>query len=141
MNQIPNNYRQLKNGETIRKGDVYQNVLNPRRVGRVNNSIGRLVDGYRGDYTFWRRRHTKAPVVAKPAKKADVTPVTIVEFYYNDILRQLQVIKMDDRYLKGLEITRNRDGQRRYQFKSFLLGRIDDPLRLVHFGPIDDFKG
>ncbi len=140
MNQIPVNYRQLKNGETIRKDDVYQNVRNPAYVGRVDGSIGRLVDGYRGDYTFWRRRHTKK-VAVKPAPKQDETPVAIVEFAYSFTPRQVQVIKMDDRYLKGLEITEGRDRKRRYQFKSFLLDRVDEPLRLVHYGPIGNFKG
>jgi hypothetical protein len=143
-----NNHRQLRPNEIIKKGDVV--LLDDGMTIPVYNSIGQTpaLIGHIKPLSFYRRKHIKKQPAVKPPAKVTVTkanqiqiPATIVEFYYNNTLRQMQVIKMDDTYLKGLEITRRRDNSKQYQFKSFLLGRIDDPLRLIHYGPEADFKG
>jgi hypothetical protein len=135
------NHRQLKPNEIIRKGDFYTNKMG--EVYPANWSIGKTPSRF-GEYTFWRRKHTKKPAtvtVATPATTKQTEPVTIVEFDYNQTSRLVQVIKLTDEHLKGLEITEGRDHKRKYQFKSFLRSRIYSGPVLAHYGPIADFKG
>ena len=66
-------------------------------------------------------------------------PVTRVCFSYKNTVRHIQVIKMDEKYLKGLEITPRfeKTGVRKnnnYKFKSFLRNKIQSPIVLVGYG-------
>lgn len=150
---VPNNFRQLKSNETIRAEDIYRNEITGQ-VQPTKFSIGRTVSNYHG-YTFWRRRHTAGsntptriqrwrpfitPVVPTPTvavvQDEPKKPVTIVTFWYNSKFHTVQVIKLDNTYLKGLDITVNRDNKREYQFKTFRLDRVAQShgIRLTHFG-------
>ena len=138
--KIPSNYRQLKPDEIIRKGDLYQSVFDKLIVAPVRHSIGNKASS-RPDYTFWRRRHTKATPLSRVAAAstsaqptANKKNVTIVEFTYNWKARRVQLISLDAKYLTGLEITR--EGSRyNYQFKKYLRYKVDNGLiSLYHFG-------
>lgn len=143
---IPSNYRQVKTDDTVRKGDIYR-IKNRRHgiVAFVHWSIGRKVSYY-PNFTFWRPRKTAKvtpssgaswlPTPAKKQTKSDKKTVTIVVFTYNWKSRRVQLISLDDKYLTGLEITREFCSPYKYQFKKFLRSRIDNhgTIYLSHFG-------
>ena len=148
MSKNLDNYRQLKPAEIIRAGDLYDNKSGVSNPTPVKHSIGKTPnDGY-SYYTFWRRRHTKkqsttltpptaAQLSAQPPVK-DGKPVLVVSFYYHGTRRTVHVIKFDNRYLKGLEITqtgRRENYKPRYQFKSFLRDGIQDHITIESYGP------
>ena len=143
---IPNNYRQLKSTEPLRKGDLYyrwnwkdRSTKQPI-IYRLRGSLyGPPTAGDYRDYLFFRRRHTK---VVAPARRVDpqvgvegsakVKKVQ-VEFDYPHegkvITREVQLISLDDKYLTGLEIGARWDKEARqwktsYQFKKFRRDRI-----------------
>jgi hypothetical protein len=160
---IPNNYRQLKPNEIVRKGDLYRQERGGQ-VFPVKNSLGCFVGSYLS-LTFWRRRHVKKsqlvvvptnfPYHIKPKRLTQLhnrikkvvtsstkteTPkknVTIVSFGYNYKSRQVQLISLDSKYLVGLEITRDDWSRYKYQFKKFLRSNIENhgTIYLSHFGP------
>ena len=132
-----NNHRQLKPNEVIRKGDLFKNL---EGVGiPVGGSIGALVSDW-PRLNFYRRLHTKkvstplhpatgaAPRI-KPAQTGDKHPT--VTFRYKNIGRRIQVIKLDDKYLTGLELTVGMDFKPKWQFKKFLRSRLQSPPVLV----------
>ena len=127
------NHRLLKTGEIIRKGDFYKNKHNGE-IRPVKFSINREVDtgGY-ANYDFYRRKHTKkvAPVTRPVvADKQPVAKYPTVNFKYNGQHREVQVITLTDRYISGLEVSR--DGFKpSYQFKKFLRARLQSSLTLV----------
>lgn len=144
--------RELKQDETICKGDVYvrygRSYADSGIVQPVKYSIGRTPsDGYvSSGYKFFRRLHTKKPtaVVFTPhrpggssgtfRKKADVDKAKAkyptVAFDYNYKLREVQVIALGPVYITGLEV--NRDGDKpKYQFKKFLRSRLQSGLTLT----------
>jgi hypothetical protein len=141
--KIPDNYRQLKPDEIIRKGDLYR-CENGGQIFPVINSSHL--------YTFWRRRHTKQIIVppvspvqvfVKRARASvstatkPVKNVTVVSFHYNFRVRLVQVISLDKTYLTGLEITREQGSSKlKYQFKKYLLSRMggNGSVQLEHFG-------
>jgi hypothetical protein len=143
---IPSNYRKLKPGEIVRKGDLYQHVNNHSIVSPVKYSIGHLVGNY-PYYTFWRRRHVKATITQPTKTDAPKKAVAIVSFNYpgshSHTLkgRTVQVISLDDTYLVGLEITNEPSwskhyGKRKYQFKKYRRDRISlGQIYLESFGP------
>ena len=141
---IPSNYRQLKPNEIIRKGDLYRLIQEwDDNAIPVRNSIGRIVSAY--PYTFWRRRHTKNVVSQAPIAKAKTKTdepkktVTVVSFSYPGSqshvprLRTVQLISLDDKYLVGLEVTGDRPGEYKFQFKRYSRWKIRG-ISLVHFG-------
>ena len=141
---IPSNYRQLKPNEIIRKGDLYRIIQEwDDNAIPVRNSIGRIVSAY--PYTFWRRRHTKqvatSASVTKRQTKTDEPKktVTVVSFSYPGSqshvprLRTVQLISLDDKYLVGLEVTGDRPGEYKFQFKRYSRWKIRG-ISLVHFG-------
>ena len=141
---IPSNYRQLKPNEIIRKGDLYRLIEEwDGNAIPVRNSIGRIVSAY--PYTFWRRRHTKqvatSASVTKRQTKTDEPKktVTVVSFSYPGSqshvprLRTVQLISLDDKYLVGLEVTGDRPGEYKFQFKRYSRWKIRG-ISLVHFG-------
>jgi hypothetical protein len=145
------NHRQLKPTEPIRLRDIAKSEDMDDIKVVYPTTVGDTPETWPG-WTFWRRKHTKKSVnlrqrhpTIEPAfamKGPVMRPVAIVEFnYYSGCTHQVVVVKMDDTYLKGLDIVDTVANKRKYQFKSFLLGRIDGPILLVHFGPINDFKG
>jgi len=138
---IPNNYRQLKPNENLRRGDLYR-YKDTGAVQKLTNANG-FASSY-PHYTFWRRRHTKyvPPAAPKPRQRVDpqvgvegsakVKKVQ-VEFDYPHegkvITREVQLISLDDKYLTGLEIGARWDKEARqwktsYQFKKFRRDRI-----------------
>jgi len=127
------NHRLLKANETIRKGDFYK-TLSTGKIFPVAHSIGRTPpNGYCG-YEFYRRKHTKKVVTPAPQRSVAVNqPVAkypTVSFKYNGAYREVQVIKLDDKYLSGLEV--NYDTEKpKYQFKKFLRSRIQTAVHLV----------
>lgn len=156
--KIPNNWRQLKSGEIIRKGDKWESKINTNFTGDVEKSIGDNCDEWDG-WAIWRRRHTKAkpvmasvsprlvrpqftakkPVVTRLTSGADVTEqqaknVAVVDFHYHGKMRTVQLISFDPKYLIGLEITLNWDNKRKYQFKRFLTSEIWGTIKLIHYG-------
>ena len=139
------NYRKLKPTEKIRRGDVYVSRGTVNFITPVKHSIG-STPGSRW-YSYWdfyRRRHTKkvsvvstpAPVAAPVASTKPKPSVPIVSFVYHGTVRRVQVIKMDDTYLKGLEITRL-DRKNKYQFKSFRRDGISGHIWLESYGPAE----
>ena len=126
------NHRQLKPNEIIRKGDLY--TLNNGEPDRVKFTIGRTPDDYPYNvdcnvhYKFYRRKHTKKP--APVTKKKVVAKYPTVNFKYKGQHREVQVIKLDDKYITGLEVIR--EGVKlKYQFKKFLRARLQSSLALV----------
>ena len=144
------NYRKLKPTEKIRRGDVYVSRGTVNFITPVKHSIGSTPGArwYSGHWDFYRRRHTKkvsvvstpAPVAAPVASTKPKPSVPIVSFVYHGTVRRIQVIKMDDTYLKGLEITQVREGRNlgfknKYQFKSFRRDGISGHIWLESYGP------
>jgi hypothetical protein len=132
------NHRLLKAGEIIRKGDFYKNK-HDGEVRPVKFSINREVgSGGYANYDFYRRKHTKKvapvtrPVAARPvvADKQPVAKYPTVNFKYNGQHREVQVIALTDRYISGLEVTRE-GFKPSYQFKKFLRSRLQTGLTLV----------
>ena len=127
------NHRLLKAGEIIREGDFYKNK-HDGEVRPVKFSIGWEVGS---NYDFYRRKHTKKvapvtrPVAARPvADKQPVAKYPTVNFKYNGQHREVQVIALTDRYISGLEVTRE-GFKPSYQFKKFLRSRLQTGLTLV----------
>ena len=134
--KIPSHYRQLKPNETIRKGDLCKHEhSNYGTVDTVSNfAIGKRSDTFNG-WTFWRRRHVKKSSAIKTDTSKGPHSITVVGFYYKGKNRVVQMIKMDDTYLKGLEMNWNKEKKKySYQFKSFLLNRIFGNVVLIHYG-------
>jgi hypothetical protein len=153
MTIIPSNYRQLKNNEVIREGDLY--TMGDTHVGKVKASIGFTVENWDKGYTFYRRRHVKIKddldilTVHTTNPKVDETqslktiskktkPVTIVKFSYKNKTRRVQVIKFDKRSLFGLEIIQPKGKNAEYEkptykFKNFLRKRMDSQPILEKF--------
>ena len=139
---IPNNYRQLKPNEKLRRGDLYRRIPNGEvlKLSWDNPSPA----GAYSTHCFWRRRHTKVVTPAAPKPKRRVDPQVgvegsakvkkvQVEFDYPHegkvITREVQLISLDDKYLTGLEIGARWDKEARqwktsYQFKKFRRDRI-----------------
>ena len=135
------NHRRLGDTEKIRKGDFYKN-MQTGEVCPVAYSIGRSPYDYYG-YEFYRRKHTKMPTpVVTPVRNRTVTVqkvstkekkrMPVVEFTYKNTTRVVSVISLNDTNLKGLEHTWNHDGTK-YQFKSFLVNRVQGPIVLTSY--------
>lgn len=144
------NYRQLQADEIIRRGDLYKNLEN-NSVQPVKFSVGRTPSHqqYIGEYSFYRRLHTKKPVitiVSKPItatvkigkpKVTDKTPrFPEVKFAYPStkrwgapMVRHVKVISLDDTYLIGLEVGEDNS----HQFKRFLRSKIRSDIQLLKF--------
>ncbi len=137
MIRPPSNYRKLKDNEKPRKGDWYCHIAGNMHDIMCANSYEDVKD-YPG-YEFFRRRHIK---VIKPKVSAVDSSkpknVTIVSFLYNEIKRYVQVISLDEKYLKGLEITQSSENTSKlhYQFKSYLRNKIFGAIRLESYGPV-----
>jgi hypothetical protein len=139
------NHRLLKDTEIIREGDIFVSIQDSNFNGKVDRSIGDTVSKWKIDgWDFYRRRHIKKTVEVEkvvkvnPPKEFKLKNVPIVNFVYNDTLRSVVVIKMDETYLKGLEITHSRSSEKReYQFKTFRRDRITDGPFLQSFGPVE----
>ena len=139
------NYRKLKPNEVLRKDDIWVSQKNPKLSAKISGCIGNFVESYPG-FDFYRRKHTKKIVSNNPTPIMDdvdavkaKTPVTRVCFSYMDTVRHVQVIKMDEKYLKGLEIAtskfeKTRVRKNKYKFKSFLRNKIQSPIVLVGYG-------
>lgn len=114
---IPKHFRQIKDNEVIRKGDMYQSAFNSTITGIVKFAVGKLPTQYGGAYLFFRRRHVKVTPTVNPANCPTVT------FSYQkdgeSKTRTVQVVRFDDAYLKGFE------GQ---QFKSFRRDRMGNVI-------------
>ena len=149
MSKNLDNYRKLKPNEFIRAEDVYVTKGKLSNPFPVKNSIGSTPgNSYYYNWDFYRRRHTKKqPATLTPSMAEQLSfntgtcetkhpNVLIVSFYYHGFNRWVQVIKIDGSYLKGLEITFNRNGQKKYQFKSFLLKNIlNHNITIESYGP------
>jgi hypothetical protein len=142
--KLPNHYRKLKEDEVIRKGDFYISTNDASIIGTAKRSVGRLVSEYKTDYPvydFYRRRHVKAQSTLKIIVKGDKAAVvekrpvnvTVVRFRYKGCPRRVQVIKFDDHYLTGLEITPGENNKPNYQFKNFLRRRMESAVVLENF--------
>ena len=150
MTKIPSNYRQLDYDEIIRKGDLYQPTNYPTNINSVKYAIGCYVRDYLNNYTFWRRRHTKAITKALPSvpmRKGIITATekskkTVIEVSFDYPkkdgylkTRIVQLISLDSRYLVGLEKTWQ-GAKPKYQFKKFLRNKIcRNEIYLESFGP------
>lgn len=144
---IPENHRKLRGDEIIRDGDIYVLKRSPYTTDKVNHSIGLQTDNgslYRWD--FYRRLHKKAvKKVNQPTSPNKSMPVVL--FYYHGTLRRVALTKMDETYLKGLEITYGdlHSKKKTYQFKTFRRDRMGIPIDtygiggivLESFGPIE----
>jgi hypothetical protein len=152
MNKIPDNYRQLKPNETLRKGDLYHYQKQTNWIEIMPCNSERTVASW-PEYVFFRRRHTAKQAVkpvtfVKPAVKDNTKKdkKLVVTFTYpssqtgREVERTVQVISLTPEYLTGLEIINlwsdeNRGYLPLYQFKKFNRGCIKDAgdIKVVSF--------
>jgi hypothetical protein len=133
MIKPPVNYRKLGNNEKYTTGDWYRHIND-----NMSDTITRDCNyGNVSDYPsfeFWRRRHTKKKVnvFVKPKAK---NKKTVVYFRYNGVGRNVQLISLDNNYLKGLEIVIDDNNKTTYQFKTFKRYKILGVIELVSYEP------
>lgn len=156
---IPSHYRQLREDETIRKGDFGKTAQG--KYFRVKNSIGMKATGFNTTgITFWRRKHVRvlyAPIVPlkgttpnfpwgekqEKAKKVKhpIEKTPLVSFMYPrsgwrtddpkcNKLRHVRLIAADNKYFIGIEIL----GGNRFQFKKFLKSKASQ-VAIAEFNP------
>jgi hypothetical protein len=106
---IPKHYYRLKEGDTVRKGDIFVGDNNSRRIESAWGIIGEMVGSFPGK--VWRRRHIKIKKEA-PIEKYPFDRYPLVKFFYpksnGNVKRSNRVVRLisaDDTYLLGLEIS------------------------------------
>lgn len=130
--QIPSDYRRLKNSEAVRTGDLYKDKTTGA-VGETKWSIGRLVKFY-PSYSFWRKRVKPVSSLndffeiqpTKPTTTPKTKKLQVVFLYPSSktgvlVDRQVEVISIDNKHLRGLEMRWNYEYSRwNYTFKQYL---------------------
>lgn len=145
------NHRPLKDNELIQDGDLYREV-STGRIRPVTHSIGYKPSVYSSPrrFEFFRRRHTKKPVLTTKSSTVTVTlgkptiaPVQAktprfpeIKFLYPStkrwgapMERHVKVISKDETYIIGLEVLT--DGG--HQFKKFCVDKVIGEVKLVRF--------